>query len=198
MIFIKNEIIEPASSKKENMAILSIIILLILFAGILLKFTITKKESKKIENTQILSTSLNTTENTIFTELQIFGSDFQSIMEEFKEAPTPEFLDKEQAYPPFVKDASWEAKGEHKWYMFFSPKTNEIYYLGISSHRYVAGDFVIIINVKTNKSIIKYSKDEIKNITGKENVREISEKVKLMKEIIAYTGEDLINDAKGK
>lgn len=198
VIFIKNEIIEPASSKKENMAILSIIIILIIFAAVLLNFTVSKKEGKKIENTQILSTNLNATENTIFTELQIFTSDFQLIMEDENKVPTVQFLSDQQAYPPFVKDASWEAKGQHKWYMFSNDKTEKVYYLGISSNYDIAGDFAVVVDIKTNHSVIKYSKNDINGITGQENIKDISEKVNAMKEIVAYTGEDLINDAKGK
>lgn len=198
VIFIKNEIIEPASSKKENMAILSIIIILIIFAAVLLNFTVSKKEGKKIESTQILSTNLNSTENTIFTELQIFTSDFQSIMEDEKVVPTIQFLADKQAYPPFVKDASWEAKGQHKWYMFSNDKIKKVYYLGISSNYDIAGDFAVVIDIKTNHSVIKYSKNDLNGITGQESIKNISEKVNVMKEIVAYTGEDLINDAKGK
>ena len=196
VIFIKTKLVEPASSKKENILVLIFILLLMIFAGILLRLTKVKKISKEINNNEIISTELNTIENTIFTELQIFAQDFDMIVSEDKKRPTPQILDEEKYYPPFVKDASWEAKGEHKWYMYTN--NYDVYYIGISSNYDVSGDFVLVINTKTNDFFIKYSKEVLKDIKEKEDIHNLIDKVNKMKKIIAYTGEDLIKEARGE
>lgn len=196
MIFIKIELVEPASSKKENILVLLSILLLIIFAGILLRLTTTKKTAKEINNNEIISTELNTVENTIFTELQIFAQDFDMIVSEDKSIPTPKILDEQKYYPPFVKDASWEAKGEHKWYMY--THHDDVYYIGISSNYDISGDFALVINKKTNNFVIKYSKEDLKDIKENEDVHKLIDKVNKMKNIVAYTGEDLIKEARGE
>ena len=196
VIFIKTKLVEPASSKKENILVLIFILLLMIFAGILLRLTKVKKISKELNNNEIISTELNTIENTIFTELQIFAQDFDMIVSEDKKRPTPQILDEEKYYPPFVKDASWEAKGEHKWYMYTN--NYDVYYIGISSNYDISGDFVLVINTKTNDFFIKYSKEVLKDIKEKEDIHNLIDKVNKMKKIIAYTGEDLIKEARGE
>lgn len=196
VIFIKIELVEPASSKKENIIVLIFILLLMLFSGILLRLTTSRKTTKEINNNEIISIELNTVENTIFTELQIFAQDFDMIFAEDKSIPTPKKLDEEKYYPPFARDASWEAKGEHKWYMY--THHDDVYYIGISSNYDISGDFALVINTKTNSFFIKYSKEVLKDFKDKEDIHKLIDKVNKMKKIVAYTGEDLIKEARGE
>ena len=99
---------------------------------------------------------------------------------------SPKILDEELFYTPFTKDASWESTGKHKWTMF--THDNFVYYVGISSDKKVAGDFFLIINKKDFSYKIRYSKD------FKET---LAHSINQLKEVVAYTGDDLSKEAKG-
>lgn len=193
MIIIKREIIKPASPKIETISILIAILVLIVFAGTLLHFTNKKTYTKEISNEQISSITLNNEEISIFTNLGLFAQDYKPLSDENNDL-SPKILD-EMGYEPFAKDATWEDSGKHKWTLF--THGDFIYYVGISQDKKIAGDFSLVINKKTFEYKIRYSKNFSDYDKLKNNKDKLAHSINQLKEIIAYTGDDLMKESKG-
>lgn len=193
VIAIKQELVKPASPKKETIFVSITIIILAIIAGLLLYFTNPKTYTKEISSTQISSINLNNEEISIFSNLGLFAQDYEMLKKDNKDL-SPKILDEELFYTPFTKDASWESTGKHKWTMF--THDNFVYYVGISSDKKVAGDFFLIINTKDFSYKIRYSKD-FKEYKENMNKETLAHSINQLKEVVAYTGDDLSKEAKG-
>lgn len=193
MIIIKQELIKPASPKTETVAVLATIVFLVLFAGILLHFTNSKKYTKEVSASQISSITLNNEEISIFANLGIFAQEYKFLSDEHKDL-SPKVLDEDLFYPPFTKDATWEDSGKHKW-IFFA-HDNFIYYVGISQDKKVAGDFALVIDAKTYKYTIRYSKNFKEYAKLEKDKHNLAHAINNLKEVIAYTGDDLMKESR--
>lgn len=194
MINIKKELIKPASPRIETISVFITIILLCIFSCALLHFTNPKTYTKKIDKTQISSITLNNEEISIFANLGIFAQEYNLLSSEYKDL-SPKVLDEDLFYAPFTKDATWESSGKHKWISFSND--NLIYYLGISQNKHIAGDFALIINKKTFEYSIRYSKDFKEYDKLSNNNPSLANAINKLKEVVAFTGDDLIKEAKG-
>lgn len=193
MIIIKQELIKPASPRTETIAVLTTIVFLVLFAGILLHFTNSKKYTKEVSASQISSITLNNEEISIFANLGIFAQEYKTLSESYKDL-SPKVLDEELFYPPFTKDATWEDSGKHKWEFF--THDNFTYYVGISQNKNIAGDFALIIDKKTYKYTIRYSKDFKEYSKLEKDKHSLAHAINKLKEVIAYTGDDLMKESR--
>lgn len=192
MVKINKIVVKPSSSKKENFYVLLTTIIIISFAFILLKLTIQKHENKTFKKNEISSLKLNSVENIMFSEFQNFINEFPYLYEK-KEIPTIKKLDEELFISPFVKDAAWEARGEHEFSLFVND--NEAIYLGISKDEKIAGNFAVKINLNTLEGEIRY----IKHIDiTKIDTASVFKLFYHMNIIIPFTGNDMLKEMKGK
>lgn len=192
MVEISKIVVKPSSSKKENFYVLLATVIIMIFAFILLKLTVQKQEDKTFEKNEISSLELNSVESIMFSEFQNFINEFPYLYEQ-KEIPTIKKLDEELFISPFTKDAAWEARGEHEFSLFTND--NEAIYLGISKDENTAGNFAVKINLDTLEGEIRYTKHiDI----AKLNTEEVFKFFNHMNIIIPFTGDDMLEEMKGR
>ncbi|WP_156286520.1 DUF6162 family protein [Oceanivirga salmonicida] len=190
MIKIKTEKLNPKNSKKENFYIILTIICLVIFSSILLNFRVNKTE-KIIDDKYIGTQEMKAAENIIYNNLLIIIQDLETILENNND-PSIEYLANDLYYEPFTKDGINKSTGKHKWYKF--THDNEIYIVGISSDKNVAGDFILYINKNDNSGLVRFIED-FNNFSANMNVEDLINNIKNFKIIKAFTGQDVLKGA---
>lgn len=187
----KIDYVKPANSKKESLYIFISIFLIVILAATLLRFNTYKKYEKSISSNQISSISLNNQEISIFTQLTLFGEEYQYLKEDNKQLSI-DYLDKELFYSPFTKDSTWELSGKHEWNII--ENNGFSYYIGNSSDLTISGNFIFKISEKDYSYTIFYSKEKLK--LNKENIENEIKQHYLV--VVSYTGNDFMKEAKGE
>ncbi|MBQ3437445.1 MAG: hypothetical protein IJG31_02905 [Fusobacterium sp.] len=184
--------VQPLSSKKENFYLLLAFIILLFFAGYLLKIRHREAYIQKINSNEISAFSgLNNIEASIYSDVLNSFVEISILREEVGEVPNIENLEKEEI-PPYFKDELWQQKGAIEWFSF--EHDNSIHYLGISSTENV-GSFMIVVNNKDiQESEVFYTKEKL---SKKEILNNFEIFESIFKKIVPYTGEEERKKFKG-
>lgn len=181
---IKTIKIHPLSSKKENLFLSLIVIIILCLAYILVQLTSKKNIGQIITTTQISAyKDLSNVNNSFYTELTNSLVEIEAIKEEEGKIPDISKLEEEEI-SPYLKDDLWEERGALEWQKI-EYKTG-IYYLGISKQVNLVGNYLIEFNLEEmDKSVIYYNDEQD---DGRSLPNTISHLEEHWKEIVPYTG----------
>ncbi|AVQ17107.1 hypothetical protein FSBG_00494 [Fusobacterium gonidiaformans 3-1-5R] len=181
---IKTIKIHPLSSKKENLFLSLIVIIILCLAYILVQLTSKKNIGQIITTTQISAyKDLSNVNNSFYTELTNSLVEIEAIKEEEGKIPDISKLEEEEI-SPYLKDDLWEERGALEWQKI-EYKTG-IYYLGISKQVNLVGNYLIEFNLEEmDKSVIYYNNEQD---DGRSLPKTISHLEEHWKEIVPYTG----------
>lgn len=181
---IKTIKIHPLSSKKENLFLSLIVIIILCLAYILVQLTSKKNIGQIITTTQISAyKDLSNVNNSFYTELTNSLVEIEAIKEEEGKIPDISKLEEEEI-SPYLKDDLWEERGALEWQKI-EYKTG-IYYLGISKQVNLVGNYLIEFNLEEmDKSVIYYNDEQD---DGRSLPKTISHLEEHWKEIVPYTG----------
>lgn len=186
----KEEILKPLNNKKENIFVLLFITFIILIAVFFIKIQNDDSKEIKLNSNEISSfNSFNSTENSIYQDLENFIFDL-SYYENIKEFPSIDVLENDHVYP-FVKDSLWETRGEILWKQYTFENKN--IYLGLSKDLNITGNFLIESINKDDKieSLIYYTKENI--VLENIQINKIKDQY-AFKKVISLKGEKLTED----
>lgn len=172
------------SSKKENLFLSLIVIIILCLAYILVQLTSKKNIGQIITTTQISAyKDLSNVNNSFYTELTNSLVEIEAIKEEEGKIPDISKLEEEEI-SPYLKDDLWEERGALEWQKI-EYKTG-IYYLGISKQVNLVGNYLIEFNLEEmDKSVIYYNDEQD---DGRSLPKTISHLEEHWKEIVPYTG----------
>lgn len=181
---IKTIKIHPLSSKKENLFLSLIVIIILCLAYLLVQLTSKKNIGQIITTTQISAyKDLSNVNNSYYTELTNSLVEIEAIKEEEGKIPDIFKLEEEEI-SPYLKDDLWEERGALEWQKI-EYKTG-IYYLGISKQVNLVGNYLIEFNLEEmDKSVIYYNNEQD---DGRSLPKTISHLEEHWKEIVPYTG----------
>ncbi|KXA16149.1 hypothetical protein HMPREF3206_00500 [Fusobacterium equinum] len=181
---IKTIKIHPLSSKKENLFLSLIVIIILCLAYVLVQLTAKKNIGQVITTTQISAyKDLSNVNNSFYTELTNSLVEIESIQEEKGKIPDISKLEEEEI-SPYLKDDLWEERGALDWQKI--EIKGKVYYLGISKQVNLVGNYLIELNLEDiDKSIIYYNDEQD---DGRSLPNTISHLEEHWKEIVPYTG----------
>lgn len=177
--------IQPLSSKKENIFLLGVVILILVVSYTLIQSTKKVLQTQKISAYQISAyEDLSNINNSFYTDIMNSLIDIQFIFEETGEIPKIEDLENGDL-SPYVRDDLWKNRGKVQWKKIsFQEKKG---YLGISNDLEKVGNFLIIFSENIDDSKVYFSNEEITINNLMHTLTHLSE---YWKEILPYTGKE--------
>lgn len=182
----KSVSIQPLSSRKENIFLLTIIAVILVIAYTLIQMTAKPDEGQEVLDYQISAyKDLSNVENSFYTDLTNSLIDIQAIYEEEGKIPEIHTLEEERI-SPFVRDSIWENRGSLEWRLL--KKDGKSYYLGISKNVNVVGNFLLAFDESNmDKSKIYFNQEQDDGRSLPHSIAHIKEH---WKEVLPYTGQE--------
>lgn len=182
----KTEIVRPLNSRKENLYVITAVVVILFVAFLLFKLQHNKKNISKLSGNEIsLYEDMSNIESSIYGDIKNALIEIDILKNDNSEYPSIEDLQAEMI-PPFYKDEAWENKGSLIWHKHVHSGTT--YYLGISGDLTKAGNFIIEVNNNNiNDSVIYYTNEPLLKFNED---RDFHKMMMSAKKIIPFTGVD--------
>ena len=141
-------IVQPTRQRFEIMFVLISTLVIFAVAGGLIAINKTQKEVVKLKSYQISAFNVLTgSDQGIFSDLYTAALEIEALHRDNGEiwATVDELKDKDLALSPFMEDAAWKSRGQHKWRLFTydQPNVHRAVYVGQSNSADV-GNFIVL------------------------------------------------------
>ncbi|MFV3405394.1 MULTISPECIES: DUF6162 family protein [Pseudomonas] len=134
------QIVRPAGAGHETLYVLLSALLIVVLAASVVALRGEREDEQSVEAHQLdARRDLNAAEQGIHTDLWVAADEVRVLREESGAMPSAEAL-AEDGLPPFVNDASSQARGRHQWSQLGGNA-----YLGRSRDVGIAGSFLLIV-----------------------------------------------------